>query len=96
MFLFVLFDSLVGKALLARSIELCLVDNQRSNGVTVVGIESFVSEARSRQYRGLHQLNLPLTFRRSGLILSTVFLGTLGVRTSWNLFLRCCLVESPT
>jgi hypothetical protein len=38
--LLVLFDSLVGKAFLARSIKLCLVDNQRSSGVTVAGFES--------------------------------------------------------
>ncbi len=39
-FLLVLFDSLAGKAFLARSIKLCLVDNQRSSGVTVAGFES--------------------------------------------------------
>jgi hypothetical protein len=37
--LLVLFDSLAGKAFLARSIKLCLVDNQRSSGVTVVGFK---------------------------------------------------------
>jgi hypothetical protein len=36
----VFFDSLAGKAFLARSIKLCLVDNQRSSGVTVAGLES--------------------------------------------------------
>jgi hypothetical protein len=34
------FDSLAGKAFLARSIKLCLVDNQRNSGVIVVGFES--------------------------------------------------------
>jgi hypothetical protein len=37
--LLVFFDSLVGKAFLARSIKLCLVDNQWSSGVTVAGFE---------------------------------------------------------
>jgi len=39
----VFFDSLAGKAFSARSIKLCLVDNQRSGGVTVAGFE-FVSD----------------------------------------------------
>jgi hypothetical protein len=39
-FLLVRFDSLAGKAFLARSIKLCLVDNQWSSGVTVAGFES--------------------------------------------------------
>jgi hypothetical protein len=39
-FLLVLFDSLAGKAFLARSIKLCLVDNQWSSGVTVARFES--------------------------------------------------------
>jgi len=38
--LLVFFDSLVGKTFLARSIKLCLVDNQRSTGVMVAGFES--------------------------------------------------------
>jgi hypothetical protein len=38
-FLLVFFDSFAGKAFLARSIKLCLVDNQRSYGVTVAGFE---------------------------------------------------------
>ena len=41
------FDSLAGKALLARSIKLCLVDNQRSSGVVVAGFESCWFEAGS-------------------------------------------------
>ena len=39
-FLLVFFDSLAGKAFSARSIKLCLVDNQRSYGVAVAGFES--------------------------------------------------------
>jgi len=42
-FLFVFFDSLAGIAFLARSIKLCLVDNQRSSGVTVAWFESCIS-----------------------------------------------------
>jgi hypothetical protein len=38
-FLLVLFDSLAGKVFLARSIKLCLVDNQQSSGVMVVGFK---------------------------------------------------------
>jgi hypothetical protein len=38
--LLVFFDSLVGKAFLARLLMLCLVDNQQSSGVTVAGFES--------------------------------------------------------
>jgi hypothetical protein len=37
-FLLVFFDSLAGKAFSARSIKLCLVDNQQSSGVTVAGL----------------------------------------------------------
>ena len=37
-FLLVFFDSLAGKAFLARSIELCLVDNKRSSHVIVAGL----------------------------------------------------------
>ena len=43
LFLLVSFDSLAGKAFSARSIKLCLVDNQRSGGVMVAGFE-FVSD----------------------------------------------------
>ena len=45
-FLLVSFDSLAGKAFLERSIKLCLVENQRSSGVAVVGFESCWFEAR--------------------------------------------------
>jgi len=38
-FLLVFFDSLAGKAFSARSIKLCLVDNQRSSGVMVAGLQ---------------------------------------------------------
>ena len=44
-FLLVFFDSLAGKAFLARSIKLCLVDNQWSSGVMVAGFESCWFEA---------------------------------------------------
>ena len=40
------FDLLAGKAFLARSIKLCLVDNQQSSGVTVVGFESCLVGSR--------------------------------------------------
>ena len=41
------FDSLAGKAFSARSIKLCLVDNQWSSGVAVAGFESCWFEAGS-------------------------------------------------
>ena len=44
-FLLVFFDSLAGKAFFARSIKLCLVDNQQSSGVAVAGFESCWFEA---------------------------------------------------
>ena len=50
-FLLVFFDSLVGKAFLAMSIKLCLVDNQRSSGVAVAGFESRWFEAGSSTSR---------------------------------------------
>jgi hypothetical protein len=37
---------LQGKAFVARSIKLCLIDNQRSSGVTVAGSESSRFEAK--------------------------------------------------
>ena len=46
-FLLVFFDSLAGKAFLAKSIKLCLVDNQWSSGVVVAGFESRWFEAGS-------------------------------------------------
>ena len=44
-FFLVSFDSLAGKAFSARSIKLCLVDNQQSSGVAVAGFESCWFEA---------------------------------------------------
>jgi hypothetical protein len=74
-FLLVLFDSLAGKAFLARSIKLCLVDNQWSSGVMVVGFESCliwsqivnVEISTNRTYR------LPLG--RSGLYSSITYIS---------------------
>jgi len=37
-FLLLFFDSLAGKAILATSIKLCLVDNQPSSGVAIAGV----------------------------------------------------------
>jgi hypothetical protein len=48
-FLLVFFDSMREKVFLARSIELCLVDNQRSSSVI---------RSPDRQHRVLHQSNL--------------------------------------
>jgi hypothetical protein len=45
-FLLVFSIRLYGKAFVARSIKLCLVDNQQSSGVTVVGFESCRLEAK--------------------------------------------------
>ena len=39
LFWLVFFDSLAGKAFLARSIELCSVDNQQSSSVMVGGLQ---------------------------------------------------------
>ena len=66
-FLLVFFDSLVGKAFLAMSIKLCLVDNQRSSGVAVAGFEScwFVVGSSTLSPPPI-ELTLPLG--RSGLI----------------------------
>ena len=64
-FLLVFFDSLAGTAFLARSIKLCLVDNQRSSGVTVAGFESCWFEAGSRTSSS-PQSNLSTTSRKIG------------------------------
>ena len=45
-FLLVFFDSLVGKAFSARSIKLCLVDNQQSTGVTVAWLRIMLIRSR--------------------------------------------------
>jgi hypothetical protein len=62
----VFFDSLAGKAFLARSIKLCLIDNQRSSGVTVAGIRIVSDLKPDRQRRDLHKSNLPVTSRKIG------------------------------
>ena len=64
-FLLVFFDSLAGKAFLARSIKLCLVDNQRSSGVVVAGFESCWFEARSSTSRS-PPIERTLTSRKIG------------------------------
>jgi hypothetical protein len=66
----VYFDLLAGTAFLARSIKLCLVDNQRSSGV-----EQWCNGYRNRivfdltpdrQRRDLHKSNLLVTSRKIG------------------------------
>jgi len=64
-FLLVFFNLLAGTAFLARSIKLCLVDNQRSSGVTVAGFESCWLEAGSRTSSS-PQSNLSTTSRKIG------------------------------
>jgi hypothetical protein len=66
-FLLVLFDSLVGKAFLARSIKLCLVDNQRSSGVMVVGFESYLIWSRIINVEISTNRTYQLPLGRSGL-----------------------------
>jgi hypothetical protein len=61
------FDSLAEKAFSARSIKLCLVDNQRSSGVAVGS--NLADLKPDRQRRVLHQSNVPLPLGRSGLVL---------------------------
>jgi hypothetical protein len=62
----VFFDSLAGKAFLARSIKLCLVDNQRSSGVTVVGFESCLISSRIANVEFSTSRTYWLPLRRSG------------------------------
>jgi hypothetical protein len=66
-FLLVLFDSLEGKAFLARSIKLCLVDNQRSSGVTVAGFESYLIWIRIANVEISTNRTYRLPLGRSGL-----------------------------
>ena len=54
-FLLVFFDLLAGKAFLMRSIKLCLVDNQRSSGVTVAWL--WIVLIRSRIANVTHSTN---------------------------------------
>jgi len=54
-FLLVSFDSLAGKVFSARSIKLCLVDNQQSSGVTVAWL--WIVLIRSRIANVTHSTN---------------------------------------
>lgn len=53
--LFVFFDSLAEKTFVARSIMLCMVDNQRRRGAMIIGFKSCWLEAGSRVLY-LHQI----------------------------------------
>jgi hypothetical protein len=76
-FLLVLFDSLAGKAFLARSIKLCLVDNQQSSGVTVAGFESCLIWSRITNVEISINQTYQLPLGRSGLY-SSQWLDTLS------------------
>ena len=57
-FSLVFFDLFAGKAFLARSIKLCLVDNQRSSSVMVADLGIVSNQKPGLQMSSLQQLNL--------------------------------------
>ena len=63
--LLVFFDSLTEKAFLARSIKLCLVENQQSSGIMFAGLRIVSDQKPESPTSSLHQMNLPLPLERS-------------------------------
>jgi hypothetical protein len=84
-FLLVFFNSLAGKAFLARSIELCLVDKQRSSGVTVAGFESCLIWSRIANIEISTNWTYRLPLGRSGLYASLLL--AMNVLVFWPLHL---------
>jgi len=80
----VFFDSLAGKAFLARSIKLCLVENQWSSGVMVAGFESCLVWNRITNVEFSTNLTYQLPLERSGLY-SSIGIRYFRFTTRYNL-----------